>query len=154
MHDAVSAGGAVAKDVLVPEVEVQLSGSSTTPARFVDAEPAPKSMPPPAKRAIVVGFPAPSPTPAVVSKSRKRPSANPDAANKRKCAEAGPLPIKASGLGSASRHRAKVCFEQKLLPFLMRASCRGSPIPLTPWRPFTLGIWPWQESRRGGERGW
>ncbi|KAF2562645.1 hypothetical protein F2Q70_00017055 [Brassica cretica] len=79
----------------------QPSGSSTTPVRVVDAETAPESMPPPAKRSIVVGLPA------VLPKSRKRPSANPDATRKRRCEEAGPLPTKASGSGSASRHRVK-----------------------------------------------
>nr|VDD44643.1 unnamed protein product [Brassica oleracea] len=64
-------------------------------------------MPPPAKRSIVVGLSAPSAAPAVVPKSRKRPSANPYADKKRKCIEAGPLPTRASGSGSASRHRAK-----------------------------------------------
>ncbi|KAF2620429.1 hypothetical protein F2Q68_00039229 [Brassica cretica] len=53
------------------------------------------------------GLSAPSAAPAVMSKGRKRPSANPDAATKRKCVEAGPLPTRASGSGSASRHRAK-----------------------------------------------
>ena len=102
MRDVVPAGGVSVKDVPAPEVEVQPSGSSTTPVRVVDAETAPESMPPPAKRSIVVGLPAPSATPAVVPKSRKRPSANPDATRKRICEEAGTLPTKASGSGSAS----------------------------------------------------
>ncbi|KAF2570902.1 hypothetical protein F2Q70_00002580 [Brassica cretica] len=83
------------------------SGSSTTPIRVVDAEPAPESIPPPTKRSIVVGLSAPSTASAVLPKSLKRSSANPDAAKKRKCVEAGPLPMKASGLGLASRYRAK-----------------------------------------------
>ena len=118
MCDAVLAGEAVAKNVLVPDAEVQPSGSSTTLVCVVEDEPAPESMPPTAKRSIVVGLPAPSAAPAVVPKSRKRPSANPYAAKKRKCVEAGHLPTRASGSGSASRHRAKVCFERKLLSFL------------------------------------
>ncbi|KAG2270565.1 hypothetical protein Bca52824_065120 [Brassica carinata] len=93
----------VVKDVSAPEVEVQPSVSSTTLVRVVYAEPAPESMPPLAKRSIVVGLPAPSNTPTGLPKSRKRPSANPYAAKKRKCADAGPLPTKASSLGSASR---------------------------------------------------
>lgn len=100
--DAVPAGEAVAKNVLASDAEVQLSGSSTTPVRVVDAEPAPESMPPPAKRSIVVGLSAPSAALAVVPKSRKRLSANPDAAKKGKCVEAGPLPTRVSGSGSGS----------------------------------------------------
>ncbi|KAF2573342.1 hypothetical protein F2Q70_00002578 [Brassica cretica] len=95
------------EDVSAPGAEVQPSGSSTTPVRVIDAEPAPESMPPPAKRSIVVWLSTPSAAPTVVPKSRKRPSANTDAAKKRKCVEAGPLPTKASSLGSASRYRAK-----------------------------------------------
>ncbi|KAF2596213.1 hypothetical protein F2Q68_00010245 [Brassica cretica] len=108
--DAVPAGEAVAKNMLAPDakVKVQPSGSSMTPVRVVEGEPAPESMPPPAKRSIVVGLSAPSAAPAVMTKSRKRPSANLDAAKKRKCVEAGPLPTRASGSGLASRHRAKV----------------------------------------------
>ena len=117
MSDA-AAGEAVAKNVLAPDAGVQPSGSSTTPVRVVDAEPAPQSMPRPAKISIVVGLSAPSAAAAVVPKSRKRPSANPDLAKKKKCVEAGPLPTRASGSGLASRHRAKVCFERKLLSFL------------------------------------
>ena len=116
--DTVPAGGAVAKDVSAPGAEVQSSGSSTTLIRVVVAEPAPESIPPPTKRSIVVGLSAPNTASAVLPKSLKRSSANPDAAKKRKCVEAGPLPTKASGLGLASRYRAKVCFERKLLSFL------------------------------------
>ena len=69
-----------------PEVEIQPSGSSTTPARAVDAGPAHESMPPPpAKREIVLGLPALSTTLAAAPKSRKRPSANPDAAKRKRC---------------------------------------------------------------------
>ncbi|KAF3535406.1 hypothetical protein F2Q69_00022406 [Brassica cretica] len=108
--DAVPAGEAVVKNMLASDakVKVQTSGSSMTPVRVVEGEPAPESMPPPAKRSIVVGLSAPSAAPAVMPKSRKRPSANLDAAKKRKCVEAGPLPTRASGSGLASRHRAKV----------------------------------------------
>ncbi|KAF3608461.1 hypothetical protein DY000_02048342 [Brassica cretica] len=105
--DVVLAGEAVAKNVLVADAEVQPSGSSTTLVCVVEGEPAPESMPPPAKRSIVVGLSAPSAAPAVVPKSRKSPSANPYAAKKRKCIEAGPLPTRASGSGLASRHRPK-----------------------------------------------
>ncbi|KAF2576610.1 hypothetical protein F2Q70_00003615 [Brassica cretica] len=95
-------------DVSAPEVEIQPSASSTTPARVVDTEPVHESMPTPlAKRVIVLGLPAPSATPAAALKSRKRPSANPDAAKRKRCTEAGALPTKASGLGLSSRHRAK-----------------------------------------------
>ena len=45
----VPAGGAVVKDVLAPEVEVQPSGSPTTPVRVVDAKLALESMPPPSQ---------------------------------------------------------------------------------------------------------
>ena len=109
--DAVPADEAVAKNVLAPDAEVQLSGSSTTSVRVDEGVLAPDSAPPPAKRSIVVGLSAQSAAPAVVPKSRKRPSANSDAAKKRKCVKAGPLPTRASGSGSASRHRANVCFE-------------------------------------------
>ena len=96
-----------------------------TPVLVVDAEPAHESMPPPpAKRVLVLGLPAPSATLAVVRKSRKRPSANPDATKRKRCTEAGPLPTNVSGLGLSSRHRAKVCFEKKLLSFLVCA-CRS-----------------------------
>ena len=106
-------------DVLAPEAKVKPSGSSTPPVRVVDAEPAHESMPHvPAKRVIVLGRPAPSATPAAVPKSRKRPSANPDAAKRKRCTEAGPLPTKTSGLGLSSRHRANDCFEQKTSLFL------------------------------------
>ncbi|KAF3540799.1 hypothetical protein F2Q69_00022560 [Brassica cretica] len=72
--------------VSAPEVEIQPSGSSTTPARAVDAGPAHESMPPPpAKREIVLGLPALSTTLAAAPKSRKRPSANPDAAKRKRC---------------------------------------------------------------------
>ncbi|KAF3560538.1 hypothetical protein DY000_02016352 [Brassica cretica] len=104
---AVSAGEVVAKNVLAPDAEVQPSGSSTTTVGVVEGEPAPESMPPPAKRSIVEGLSAPSAAPAVMPKSRKRLSANPDAAKKGKCVEAGPLPTRASGSGLASRQRAK-----------------------------------------------
>ncbi|KAF3506675.1 hypothetical protein F2Q69_00006392 [Brassica cretica] len=63
--------------------------------------------PPPAKRVLVLGLPAPSATLAVVRESRKRPSANPDATKRKRCTKAGPLPTKVSGLGLSSRHRAK-----------------------------------------------
>ena len=109
--DAVPADEAVAKNVLAPDAEVQPSGSSTTSVRVDEGVLAPDSAPPPAKRSIVVGLSAQSAAPAVVPKSRKRPSANSDAAKKRKCVKAGPLPTRASGSGSASRHRANVCFE-------------------------------------------
>ncbi|KAF2562131.1 hypothetical protein F2Q70_00017290 [Brassica cretica] len=81
---AVSAGEVVAKNVLAPDAEVQPSGSSTTTVGVVEGEPAPESMPPPAKRSIVEGLSAPSAAPAVMPKSRKRLSANPDAAKKGK----------------------------------------------------------------------
>ncbi|KAG2255666.1 hypothetical protein Bca52824_074960 [Brassica carinata] len=98
--DTVPSGGVVAMDVSTPKVEIQPSGSSTTPIRVVDVEPAQESMPPPpAKRVIVLGLPAPSATLAAVPKSRKRPSANPDAAKRKRCTKAGPLPTKASGSG-------------------------------------------------------
>ncbi|KAF3579996.1 hypothetical protein DY000_02030975 [Brassica cretica] len=69
--------------------------------------------PPPAKREIVLGFPAPIATLAAVSKSRKRPSANSDAAKRKRCTETGVLPTKASGSGLSSRHRAKVHLSQR-----------------------------------------
>ncbi|KAF3587409.1 hypothetical protein F2Q69_00028477 [Brassica cretica] len=48
-------------DVSAPEIEIQRSGSSTTPVRVVDTEPAHESMPPPsAKREIVLMLPTPS----------------------------------------------------------------------------------------------
>ncbi|KAF3611919.1 hypothetical protein DY000_02047547 [Brassica cretica] len=48
-------------DVSAPEIKIQRSGSSTTPVRVVDTEPAHELMPPPsAKREIVLGLPAPS----------------------------------------------------------------------------------------------
>ncbi|KAF2620670.1 hypothetical protein F2Q68_00039309 [Brassica cretica] len=106
--DTVPSGGVVAMDVSTPKVEIQPSGSSMTPIRVVDVEPAQESMPPPpAKRVIVLGLPAPSATLAAVPKSRKRPSANPDAAKRKRCTEAGPLPTMASGSGLSSRHHAK-----------------------------------------------
>ncbi|KAF2570812.1 hypothetical protein F2Q70_00003840 [Brassica cretica] len=63
--------------------------------------------PPPAKREILLGLPALSATLATAPKSRKRPSANPDAAKRKRCTEAGVLPTKASGSCLSSRHRAK-----------------------------------------------
>ncbi|KAF3571705.1 hypothetical protein F2Q69_00058907 [Brassica cretica] len=91
--DTVPASEVVSIDVSAPEVKVQPSVSSTTPVRVVDAEPAHESMPPPpAKRVIVLRLPAPSATPDAVSKSRKRPSTNPDPAKRKRCTEAGPFP--------------------------------------------------------------
>ncbi|KAF2590658.1 hypothetical protein F2Q70_00038616 [Brassica cretica] len=58
-------------------------------------------------RRVIVGLPAPSSTPAAEPKSRKRPSANPDAAKRKRCTEAGALPTKASGSGLSSGHRTK-----------------------------------------------
>ncbi|KAG2298795.1 hypothetical protein Bca52824_035267 [Brassica carinata] len=87
-------------DTLAPEIEVQPSGSSSTPVHIVDVEPVLKSMPPhsPAKRETVFGLPSPSRIPAAMPKSRKRPGANPNAAKKRRCtkdSEAGPSSSKA-----------------------------------------------------------
>ncbi|KAF3564316.1 hypothetical protein DY000_02015846 [Brassica cretica] len=114
VRDDVPTGEVVVADASVPEVEFQPSGSSTTPVHVVDAEPIHESMPPPpANIVIVLGLPAPSVIPAAMPKSRKRPSANPDVAKKRrytKDSEAAPLPAKASGSGLASRHRAKLYF--------------------------------------------
>ena len=128
--DTIPAGGVVAMDVSVPEVEIQPSGSSTTPACVVDTEPANESMPlPPAKRVIVLGLPAPSATLAAAPKSRKRSNTNPDAAKRKRCTEAGALPIKVSGSGLSSRHRTKVCFEQK--PSLFLSTC----VLIASWHP-------------------
>ncbi|KAF8047507.1 hypothetical protein N665_2993s0001 [Sinapis alba] len=96
-HDAVPAEGVVAMDASVPEVEVQPVGSSSTLVHAVDAEPVCDSMPPPpppTKRETVLGLHAPSVALATVPKSRKRPSANSDAANKWRCtkdSQAGPF---------------------------------------------------------------
>ena len=122
VRDDVPTGEVVVADASAPEVEFQPSGSSTTPVHVVDAEPIHESMPgPPAKIVIVLGLPAPSVIPAAMPKSRKRPSANPDVAKKRrytKDSEAAPLPAKASGSGLASRHRAKLYVDRKPLPLL------------------------------------
>ncbi|KAF8112111.1 hypothetical protein N665_0067s0031 [Sinapis alba] len=111
-RDAVPAKGVVDMDASVLKVEVKPAGSSSTPVHAVDAEPVCESMPsppPPTKRETVLGLPTPSVAPTAVPKSCKRPSANPDAAKKRRCtkdSKAGPLPAKAYGSGMASRHRA------------------------------------------------
>lgn len=76
----------VIADASAPKGEVQPSGSSMTLVHVVDAEPFHKSMPPP--EGVI---------PAAMPKSHKRPSTNPNAANKRsytKDSEAAPLPPK------------------------------------------------------------
>ncbi|KAG2312277.1 hypothetical protein Bca52824_023834 [Brassica carinata] len=105
---AVVAEGVVVVDTLTPETEIHPTGSSSTPVHIADVEPVLQSMPPPlpAKRVTVLGLPAPSAIPAVAPKSRKRPTANPDAAKKRRCTrdtEAGP----SCGSGLMSRQRSK-----------------------------------------------
>ena len=60
-HDNIPARGVVVADASAPEVEVQPSGSSTTPVHVGDAELVHESMPPPpAKRVIVLGLPTPT----------------------------------------------------------------------------------------------
>uniref|UniRef100_M4F5M6 Uncharacterized protein n=1 Tax=Brassica campestris TaxID=3711 RepID=M4F5M6_BRACM len=110
----------VPADALTPELKSKFSHRVPLRLRFVlSMQPAQESMsPPPAKRVFVLGLPAPSATPAAVPKSCKRPSDNPYAVKRKRCTEAGPLPIKASGSGLSSRHRAIVRFKQKTSLFL------------------------------------
>lgn len=113
---------AAASGVLVPEVELQPSGSSTTPATVDDIEPVHESMPPPtANRVIVLALPALGAISAAKPKGRKRPCTDSDVAKKRRCAKepwAGSLPAKGSSSVSTSRQRAKVCFEGNSSPLL------------------------------------
>ncbi|KAG2255645.1 hypothetical protein Bca52824_074939 [Brassica carinata] len=77
----------------------------------------------PAKRVIVLGRPAPSATPAAVPKSRKRPSANPDAAKRKRCTEAGPLPTKTE-CGSEIERLAKELDESREMSSLLEGNLK------------------------------